>query len=187
MIMKQLLFIVLFMMSFVSCSSEKKYVIDKYSSRSVKFEKEEIVETNGNYSLTIPKNWSFGSIPPRYSEVIFEHSFVSENNKNIISIHKVELGDVDLKEFNESSVRFTEELIPLNIEKITVVDYGETDVLKYPAYFSHISRYYKVTFETITFIMKSREEGVFYRLTIEGEEENMSMMLQCLKSFEILK
>lgn len=180
--MKQLLFI-LFVISFIYCSDNKKYVIEQYSALSVKFEKEKIVETNGNYSLNVPKNWRFYSFEPRYSTTILEHSFISENNNDIISICKMR-DDADLKEINDSFIRFTETMIPLNIEKSIIVDYGKTDVLKYSSFFSHIS---SSDFEKISFVLKSKQEGFYYLLIIEGKKENMPMMLQCLKSFDILK
>jgi len=181
--MKQLFFVVLFIMSFVYCSNNKN-AIEQYSALSAKFEKEEVKESNGDYYLTTPLNWEFIEHEP-YLDIIYVHSYKGDDN-NVIQIYKL-TSDKDLKELNQSFVHSTETLLPTVNQKVTVVDYGETDILKYHSYFCHASYPKPANNETVSFMMKSKEEGVYYRLIAFGEKESMPMLLQCLKTFEILK
>ena len=61
--------------------------------------------------------------------------------------------------------------------------------MNYDSYFLHSKSENKKSIEMILFIVKSKEEGIFYSITASCHIEdrlktNMGMMIKCLETFE---
>src|SRR5690554_2323384 len=193
---------VLFVMCCVSCSKKEKTNIDKYLTHSDKFEKKKVTDPNGNFSLFIPKDWELESQDVSKSEdILLWNNIISPEERdkkekdwfndsfNKIRIIKVK-DSLDLKGQYE---RYINEESYFD----DISDSGETKFLNYPSYFTytyHKENYDRIKVEKreiIRFSLESEQEGVYYHLFLiaienEHQKQNMSMMLHCLKTFEIL-
>lgn len=193
--MKKAVFLLIVIIGFVSCS-KKETNLDKYLTHSDKFEKKKVIDPNGNFSLYIPKDWEFETRDVTESSNIYFWSNIYPNevtdsfNMNRIEIIKAK-DSLGLKEQYERYIN--EESY---FDKI--IDSGETNFLNYPSYFAYT--YHKKSYdriiakerEIIRFSLKSEQKDVYYYLFLiaiknENQQQNMSMMLHCLQTFEILK
>lgn len=196
--MKNTVFLIIVIFSFVSCSKKEETNIDKYLTHSDKFKKKKVTDPNGNFSLFIPEDWEFESVDynnSTESKHILAWSYAYPKNAELFNYDEINIikakDTLDLKEqyFHYLSKKLD------SID--TIIDSGETTFLNYPSYFTHIS--YKERYglggrkkhKIIRFSLKSKQEGVYYylfMLTLENENQNQnrSMMLHCFKTFEIL-
>ena len=171
--------------------------MDKYLTHSDKFEKKKVTDPNGNFSLFVPKGWEFEA--NEYPEGhIFLWSTLSSKEEQEMDINRIQIikakDSLGLKEQYDQYINKKEYYDE-------IIDSGETNFLNYPSYFTHI--YLKKSInkgiafelkekEIIRFFLKSKQEDVYYYLFLtaienENQQQNMSMMLHCLKTFEILK
>lgn len=192
--MKKSVYLLIVIVGFVSCS-KKETNLDKYLTHSDKFEKKKVTDPEENFSLYIPKDWEFETRynDERYNILIFSNIYPESDgtsryyfNQCKIDIFKVK-DSLDLKEQYE---RF------IDNENL---DSGETNFLNYPSYFTYSfgKKSYErgaimEDYEVIHFFLKSKQEDVYYYLIAlalkdENQQQNMSMMLHCLQTFEILK
>jgi len=164
--------------------------LEQYFNNPIKYTKQRITDDEGNYSIYTPDNWVFSDNLSDYFLVFWHSIFREKDNKTIAEIEIVKIKDnKDLKTLFNS---YLNPDAPINI-----LASGESDLLIYPSYFIH-SISYSVkkhkgnnNIERIEFFLESKQKNTFYiiRLSVNGEKqkENMSKMLQCLKTFEILK
>lgn len=175
---------------FISCSMNGQSSLKQYLNSPIKYTKQKITDNKGNYSIYAPNNWIF-SENSSDSYLLFWHSiFKEKDNKTIAEMEIAKIKDnKDLKTIFNS---YLNPEIPIKI-----LASGESDLLIYPSYFLHSVSYLDKNskennnIERIEFFIKSKQNKTFYiiRLSVKGEKqkENMSKMLQCLKTFEILK
>jgi hypothetical protein len=179
-----------FIFFLISCT--KKYTtVEEYSNYPVKYAKTQISYPNKDFSITIPKNW--------------EWKIEDYHNKNIllaIDIGKTDsitkytriMSIVKYKSFeNNTDLELEYKSLLKNngktIEYPKAIESGKTKLLKYDSYFIHTKSENENSLESIFFIVKSKEKGVFYQLYAgcqikDDLKTNMSMMIKCLESFE---
>ena len=162
--------------------------LENYSNHSVKFLKQEIEYPTGDFSVSIPKEWVWKVETYEHKNYILGIDAGSKPDGDglvdIISVQKIKsLGNnIDLtSEFSHYL-----ELLDENWEG-NVVGFGKTDILSEEAYYVHTKNY--PSGETISFILESEVQGVFYNLTASSsnpsdEKNNMAIMIDCLKTFE---
>ncbi|SEH61847.1 hypothetical protein SAMN02927937_00512 [Paenimyroides aquimaris] len=164
--------------------------LKQYLNNPIKYTKQKITDDKGNYSIYVPNNWNFSDNFSDYSLVFWHSIFREKDNKTI-----AEMEIVKIKDNKDLKTLFNSYLNPDIPKKILAS--GESDLLIYPSYFIHSVSYLDKSSnennntERIEFFIKSKQKKTFYiiRLSVKGEKqkENMSKMLQCLKTFEILK
>jgi hypothetical protein len=174
----------------ISCT--KKYTtIDEYSTYQIKYAKTRISFPTKDFSITIPKNWEW---EVKKNETKFNILGILINNNDSIASHGKIMVVEKYKSFEKNTDLKTEYESILKNNKESkqhnkIVECGKTKLLKYDAYFIHMISENENSFEQILFIVQSKEKGVFYSLVagcqLKDElKPNMSMMLNCLESFE---
>ncbi|MFC5681726.1 hypothetical protein ACYE2N_08000 [Flavobacterium sp. MAHUQ-51] len=174
---------------FSSCS-EKFTTLDEYLNLPVKFAKQKISYPTKDFSITIPKNW-FWKVEQYDDKQILLGIDAGQTDETtgftkIISVQKYKSfkNNDDLKTEFESVKQLTEKN---SSEKI--VESGKSKSTKFESYFIHVKSDNKKSIETISLLLKSKENKVFYMLNAtcqieDNLETNMSMMIKCLNSFE---
>lgn len=173
-----------------SCSKDFT-TLNEYSSLPVKFAKTKITYPTKDFSMTLPKNW-FWKVEDYESEQIIlgiDAGVTDSINgfTKIISVQKYKSteNNIELKAEYESVLKNMKKnkLIP------QIVESGKTELMNYDSYFLHSKSENKKSIEMILFIVKSKEEGIFYSITASCHIEdrlktNMGMMIKCLETFE---
>lgn len=86
------------------------------------------------------------------------------------------------------------ESIKKNVEKSSmkpkIIESGKTKNLKYDSYYIYQKLKGSNSIEMISFIVKSKEKGVFYSLATSCQSEdrieiNFALMIKCIESFEM--
>ena len=176
----------------ISCS-EKQFSFENYSNYPVKFENKNFVYPNNEFEIFLPLNWE--SKVDDYEdndEIILGIDAVSKpDNENFIHAISVQ----KMKPF--SSKKDLKSEYDYLIQKIKqkdsfiIIDSGKTDFLINEAYFIHSKsnsgNYGEL--EMITIITKSSTENNYFYLNASASRtkelnKNMSMMLNCLKTFK---
>ncbi len=176
----------------ISCS-EKQFSFENYSNYPVKFAKKNFVYPNNEFEIFLPLNWE--SKVDDYEdndEIILGIDAVSKpDNENFIHAISVQ----KMKPF--SSKKDLKSEYDYLIQKIKqkdsfiIIDSGKTDFLINEAYFIHSKsnsgNYGEL--EMITIITKSSTENNYFYLNASASRtkelnKNMSMMLNCLKTFK---
>jgi hypothetical protein len=174
---------------FISCT-EKFTTLDEYANLPVKFAKTIITYPTQEFSILIPKNWSWKveqyDSKPIILGIQASYTDTTTGFTRIISVQKyrsLQSCD-DLKTEFESQMKFAEKNA---FGKI--VESGKSRITKYESYFAHIKSDNKKSIEMITLLLKSKEKATYYSLTASCQNEDnlktsMSLMVACLKSFE---
>lgn len=178
-----------FIILFNSCS-EKFTTVEEYINLPIKFAKTKITYPTNDFSILIPKNWSWKV--EQYDSKQIIHGIVASytdtitNFTRIISVQKYKSlqNCDDLKTEFESQMKLTEKNVFGEI-----VESGKSRITKYESYFTHVKSDNKKSIEIIIFLLKSKEEATYYSLTASCQIEdnlktNMSMMIKCLNGFE---
>ncbi|PJE45184.1 MAG: hypothetical protein CUR32_01280 [Flavobacterium sp.] len=174
------------------CACAKKITtLEEYANYPVKYEKTKISYPTKDFSMTIPKNWKWKAKKYNTEQIILgmvigETDSITRFTK-IISIQKYKSleNNSDLKAEFETILKSSAKnnLIP------EIVESGKTNILKYDSYFIHAKSENEKSIEMISFIVKSKQKGIFYSITASCQNEdqiktNLSMMIDCVKSFE---
>ena len=181
----------LFFLLFFNSCQEKFTTIEKYSNYPVKYAKTKITYSTNDFSILLPKDWKWKEEQYETEQIILgidagKTDSISGFTK-IISIQKYRSSE------NNSELKAEYETMLKTIEKNKmipkIVESGETKLLNYDSYFFHAKSENENSIEMISFIIKSKEKGVFYSLNASCQikdnlKTNMSMMLNCLRSFE---
>lgn len=155
---------------------------NQYLDNFKEIETEKTIDDGENYTFETPSDW-YLTIFEQRNNINFEHAY-SKDNVNRFTVFKIKY-DEDLNELNESLVENTKtQLIPIE-DGLKILDFGETNFLKYPSYYYHTED--ARGFNVVSFIMKSKQNDHYYRVIIEAEKEHLPTMLHCIKTFEILK
>lgn len=186
------IFILVFISLLISCS-EKQFTFEKYANYPVKFAKKKFVYPNDEFEIFLPLNWeSKVEDYENNDEIILGIDAVSKpDNENFIYAISVQ----KMKPF--SSKKDLKSEYDYLIQKIKqkdsfiIIDSGKTDFLINEAYFIHSKsnsgNYGEL--EMITIIIKSSSDNNYFYLNASASKtkelnKNMSMMIQCLKTFK---
>jgi hypothetical protein len=182
--------ILLFLILTTSCSNQK-YTLNSYANYPVKFAKQKIEHPSGDFSIFIPKNWTWEVEKYEIEQIMLGIDAGSNPDKDgfidIISILKT-------RNFSDKKDLKSEVAFYLNLlegSNSEIIDKGETQLLEKDAYFFH----YKSNtgtygeLETITFVLTSDELGVFYILNAGASQtsdlkKNMATLIKCLRTFK---
>ena len=188
---KTFVIILILLISIVSCST-KQQTLDEYANYPVKFAKQKIEHPDVDFTFYLPKNWKWKSETYDSENILFGIDAGSEPDKDqfvdIISIQK--LKSFDNRNDLKSEFEYYLELLETNWNG-EVVKTGETDIFDEQAFYLHTKSntgtYGEI--ETISFVLKSETEGVFYNLTASASQTdnlkmNMAMMIDCLQTFK---
>ena len=177
---------------FYSCTKEIT-TLDEYSKIPVKFAKERITSPSKDFSIIIPKNWKWKEEKHEDKQVISgidigNYDSISKFTK-IISIYKCK----SLEENKDLETEFQTVLKNSKKNKLIpeVVESGKTKILKYESYFIHAKSDNEKSIEMISFIIKSKESGIFYLISASCHNQdnlktNMGMMIDCIQTFKFL-
>lgn len=169
-----------------SCS--KNYTpVAEYKTFPVKFAKTKIAHPSNDFSMVIPKNWMWEK--EEYEEALLSlvaaSSDSTSGDTSIIEVFKYRSlqNNTTLAKEYESYLRLLE-----NKRSLEIVECGKTKLNTYDAYVVHSHSTHEHPIEIIAYLVKGKEQGVFYSLTANCplEEElktNMGMMVKCMNSF----
>ena len=176
----------------ISCS-EKQFSFENYSNYPLKFAKKNFVYPNNEFELFLPLNWE--SKIENYEdvdEIILGIDAISKPDKenfiNAISIQK--MNPFSSKKDLKSEYDYLIEKIKQK-GSFEIIDSGKTDFLEKEAYIIHSKsnsgNYGEL--EMITIIIKSSSDNNYFYLNASTSRtkelnKNMSMMIQCLKTFK---
>lgn len=189
------LFIALCLITMSACA-QGDITLDKVSKNPVEFSKQQVKLDSSNFSVIIPKGWHWRNEEEDCDgkNIIIMLNAGAPADKDgyidLISVQKIK----SQSNSNDLETEFNH-LLKLSTSQshgLKMVESGKTDALNYPAYYFHTKSdtgNYGET-ETISFILKSEEQGFFYHLIAGASqtdqlEKNMSTMIQTLKTFRI--
>ena len=175
---------------FCSCANNIT-TLEQYSFYPVKYAKTKIAYPTNEFRITIPKNWKWKAEEYENEQIILgmdigETDSITKYTK-IISIQKYKSleNNTDLKAEFEIMLKNSAKnnLIP------EIVESGKANIMKYDSYFIHAKSESENSIEMISFIVKSKEKGIFYSITASCQNKdesktNLSMMIKCVESFE---
>lgn len=176
---------------FCSCTKNLK-TLNYYSNYPVKYAKIKISHPSNDFSITIPKSWKWKAEEYDKEEIILgmdigETDSITKMTK-IISIQKYKSSENNAELIGEF------ESIKKNVEKSSmkpkIIESGKTKNLKYDSYYIYQKLKGSNSIEMISFIVKSKEKGVFYSLATSCQSEdrieiNFALMIKCIESFEM--
>ncbi len=178
----------------VSCSNGQ-LLLEDYTNQPVKFAKQKVSYPNNEFSLYIPMGWDWVVEEHDNENILLGIDAGSkpddEGYIDLISIQKVKSfgGTKDLKSEYEYLLNMARD----KSNNMKFIESGETEILKHRAYFIHSKSDTKSYGETemISFIIESDTEGIFYHLNAGASQtkdlkKNMSIIIQSLKTFEII-
>jgi len=173
-----------------SCSKDFT-TINEYSSLPVKFAKTKITYPTKDFSMTLPKSWFWKAEDYESEQIILgiDSGFTDSISgfTKIISVQKYKSNEnnTELKAEYESILKSIKKnkLIP------QIVESGKTEIMNYDSYFLHAKSENEKSIEMISFVVKSKEKGIFYSISASCQIEdrlktNMSMMVKCLETFQ---
>ena len=176
----------------ISCS-EKQFLFENYTNYPVKFAKKTFVYPNNEFEIFLPLNWE--SKIENYEdndEIILGIDAISKPDKenfiNAISIQK--MNPSSSKKDLKSEYDYLIEKLKQK-DSFEIIASGKTDFLKNEAYFIHSKsnsgNYGEL--EMITIIIKSGSDNNYFYLNAGASRtkdlnKNMSMMLNCFKTFK---
>jgi len=186
--------ITIFLISFLlfSCSNDQ-FSFKQYQEFPVKFNSKQIQSLDGSFELKIPNKWKYKiedyeDIKEITSGLEIVSKTEGKNHIDIMSVQKG-IGFSSSKNLKKEFEKIVE--IQKNNSILKVLESGKTDFLNNESYFVH-SRSNSGNYgelESITIITQNSEDGTFYYLTAGASRtkdinRNMSIMLNCLKSFK---
>ena len=185
--------IILIFALFISCS-RKHITLEKASKYPVKFSSQKITSPNIDFEIYIPKNWEWKIEDYGVENIITAIDAASKPSQegfiDIISIQKIQSfgNNKDLK----SEYEYYIGLIENQSRSLEIIEKGQTNILKEKAYFIHTKSntgtYGEI--ETITFIVESKDKGVFFNISAGASQtkdlmKHMAIIIQSVKTFNI--
>ncbi|KAB1159725.1 hypothetical protein F7018_05295 [Tenacibaculum aiptasiae] len=179
---------------FVSCS-KNEVRLKELASYPVKFAKQKVNHPSNDFSIFIPKSWKWKVEDYNNENIILGIDAISNPDKDgftdVIAIQKIK--SLGKNKSLESEFKHYFNLIKNNSKGQKIVESGSTEILNQKSYFIHIKSttdIYGAT-ESISFILNSETEGVFYNLTASASQtkdfkKNMSVMIRSLSTFRKL-
>ncbi|MCC6700757.1 MAG: hypothetical protein IT221_04490 [Fluviicola sp.] len=176
-----------------SCSDES-FTLEQLGKDALVFEKQELVSPDNDFTLLIPKNWTWKTEDYGNKNILLAIDGGSPPDADgyidIFSIQKIKsLGNAQTL---EAAYKFTLNNFKAQHKDELFVESGKTDLLNYPAYFIHYkfnSGNYGET-ETFVFILESKEKGVYYHLIAGASQtkqlrKHLTQLIQTFKSFKL--
>ena len=180
---------------FVSCS-DKQISLEQYAKYPVKFARKKITHPSNDFSVYIPKDWSWEVQENEYmDELILGLGADSKEYINgfsdMILIEK--LKSAKENEFLKYEYEDWLNRMKENLGVKGIVESGLSNFMNQNTYFIH-SKYNNEDVgqvETAHLFIESGEKGIFYMLTASVSqkkelEKKMASLVQCLKTFERL-
>lgn len=169
---------------FTSCSS-KQNTIEQYLTYPVKFPKKEIKEPNGNYSIFIPKDWE-NKFETESEVEIFQAISVVEEQGSFSTISVFETKPLT-SESKDLKSQYDFALQKYKTSNYKLLNSGTTDIFGRNSYYIQAEA---GNAEFLDFFVESEKEDLLYLINIsstndENKKHNMSIMLNCLKTFKI--
>jgi hypothetical protein len=190
--MRLLLPLLLFL---VSTCSEKELTLEQYATHSNDLAVKKVTDPAFDFELNVPVEWIW-KIEKDYvrDSIVLGVDMASPGDENgfvnTLSIQKVKPSR------SEVNIELTHLLIKTQLQNtkefnFRILESGETNILKRPTFFVHgrsdTGRYGEIEFAY--FVAEGNTTGDYYLLSATASrtkdlEKNMSIMLDCLKSFK---
>lgn len=175
----------------VCACSKNTTTLEEYSNYPVKYPKTKISHPTNDFSVTIPKNWKWKAEKYDNEHIILGMDIGKTdsltNYTRIISIQKYRSfeNNTDLKVEFQSMLKNSAQ----NSLITEIFESGKTNILTTDAYFIHTKSENESSIEMISFILKSKENGIFYSIIAschikDDIKKNLSMMIQSVLKFE---
>jgi len=178
---------------FLFCSCLKNSTtVEEYSKFPVKYAKTKISYPSNDFSITIPKNWKWKVEEYENDKIILGMDIIYNdsitNYLKIMSIQKYK----SLENNSNLNVEFETLLSKSSKNNLSakILESGKTKILNYDSYFIHTKFENENSVEMITFLLKSKQNGIFYTISNicqnkDDVKTTLSIMIKCAKSFEI--
>lgn len=176
----------------LSCTSKKKD-FEYYLKHPVKFAKQKVEYPNGDFTIYIPKHWTWKVENYEVENIILGIDAGSKPDKNqfidIISIQKAKsyVANQGIK----SEFEFYKKMVQENPTYGKIIESGTTTLYDKTSYFiiTAPTETSRPGIEMIMVLTASELEGIFYYLTAsisqtKDLETRKAMLIQCLKTFK---
>lgn len=187
------IFLFLSFLVLLSCS-KSELTLENLANEPIKFAKKRIQPRTKEFSMLIPKNWSWKHETFNDNRILLGIEAGSPEDTSgyfdVLSVIKHKsFGNV---QNIKSECDFLMKQASSQNLSYTILESGKTDIFNYPAYFIHYSQNTGTygELESIEFILESPEPGIFYHLTagvsrVEDIDINFPMIVQSLMTFEL--
>lgn len=183
-------FIYIFVIVFFCACTKNITTLEEYSDYPVKYAKTKISYPTNDFSIIVPINWKWKAEKYNTEQIILGMDISKTDSitkfTKIISIQKYKSleNNSDLKAEFETALKNSSK----NSYIPEIVESGKTNIMKYESYFIHAKSDNEKSIEMISFIVKSKQKGVFYSITASCQNEdeikkNLSMMINSVRSF----
>lgn len=182
----------------VSCA-EKEFLVKDLLTKTIDVDKQKKVSPKNDFSIEIPQNWTwkFTDYEKMNTDLFFSINSMSEIEEEkyfsamVIGKKKGYSGQDDLKTEYEYMMEYNKDKI---LDNVKFIESGKITISNNTAYFIH-TKLNTGTYgedESITFIFKSKINGVFYYIGLSTSqtkdlEKNLMILLETLKTFKILE
>lgn len=187
--MKNTLSILLMLFVLISCGKSQTSIAG-YESNIVKFAKSEFKSNNGEFSMLLPKGWFFNEDPVDSDTVLYvleagskDRSFVALGvmKMNIIS------GNIE-SEFDYVIKQMTDRAHNIALVEMSEMKIGNKTAKTALLTYEHDG---KITQEEIDFFIPLNDTQYYYIGLVSDKNENIKnnfgMMIECAKSFKLMK
>lgn len=183
--MKKTLGTVILLLSIVACS-EKQSGIQDYESRKVKFAKKLFTSNNGEFSMTLPKNWSANEDPVDSDTLLYYmQAGPQDMSFTCLNVSKLSMTSKEIDQLVQqyidqySNVKLVEKS-KMKIDNIVAKTVMTTQ-----------EQNEQMTHEQIEIFIPI-SKGQYYSIGMGTEkndntERNFAIMLECAKSFKLKK
>lgn len=187
--MKKTLSILIMLFVFIACGKSQKSIAD-YESNKVKFAKSEFNSNNGDFSMLLPKNW-FHNEDPIDSDTVLYVLESSSKDSNFVAIGVMKMnvitGNID-KEFEHLIKQMTDRSNNVALVEMSEMKIGNKTAKTALLTYEHDG---KITQEEIDFFIPISDTQYYYLGLVsdknENIENNFGMMIECVKSFKLMK
>jgi hypothetical protein len=187
--MKKTLNILLMLLVHIACDKSKKSIAD-YESNIVKFAKSEFKSNNGDFSMVLPKNWFHNEDPIDSDTILYVlESGSKDSNFVAIGVMKMNIisGNIET-EFKHLIKQMTK-----RANNIALVEMSEIKIGNNTAKTALLTYEYdgKITQEEIDCFIPINDTQYYYLGLLSDKNENLEnnfgMMIECAKSFKLMR
>lgn len=188
--MRKTMSVLLMLFILISCGKSQLSISD-YESNKVKFAKSKLTSNNGEFSISIPKGWSHNEDSMKSATVLYtlEVGGGKEKTFTAFGVMKMNLisGSMD-KEFAFLIKQMTE-----RSNNVTLVEMSEMKIGNRTAKTALLTYELngKIIQEEIDFFIPINDTQYYFLGMVTDKNEdiknNFGMMIECVKSFKIIK
>ncbi len=187
--MKKTLGILLILLVLIACGDQQMGITD-YETNKVKFEKLIFNSNNGEFSMTLPKNWFYNEETIDSNKALYLLEAGSKDS-NLMAINVVKMntisGNID-NEFDQLINQMTKRANNIKvIEKSQMKIGNKTSKIALLKYENNG----KISQEEIDFFIPINDKQFYYLSLVsnynENIENNFGMMIECAKTFKLIK